>query len=120
VEASPSIAPETDVSAPAPEVASAPSPTSPAPATAAPTAAKRQRGGPIIWTNVITVFSVAILIAAEVLGAAYAAGWALGSLFELGDIGTQIVQALFVLGGIAVMVSFVRAARRVEPFVERS
>ena len=73
----------------------------------------------INWPNVMTVVSAAILISAEVFGAAYAGGWAVANLLSLGDIGVQILQGLFFLCGIAVMAAFVRAAQRVEPFVER-
>src|SRR6185436_16659187 len=52
------------------------------------------------WTSAITVFSAAILIAAEVFGAAYAGGWALANLLDLngyfGEWGTHGLQiALF-------------------------
>ena len=46
-------------------------------ATAAP------QGRRIIWLNVLTVFSAAILIGAEVFGGAFAAGWAFANLFHL-------------------------------------
>jgi hypothetical protein len=74
------------------------------------------RGRRIIWENVLTVVSAVILIGAEVFGAAFAGSWAIANLFALGDIGARILDGLFVLCGIVVMVQFVRAARRVEPF----
>jgi len=70
----------------------------------------------IAWLNVLTVVSAAILISAEVFGAAFAGSWAIASLFALGSLGQRILDGLFVLCGIIVMVQFVRAARRVEPF----
>ena len=70
----------------------------------------------ILWLNVLTVVSAAILISAEVFGAAFAGSWAIASLFALGTLGARILDGLFVLCGIAVMVQFVRAARQVEPF----
>ncbi len=70
----------------------------------------------IDWLNVLTVGSAAILISAEVFGAAFAGSWAIASLLALGAIGARILDGLFVLCGIFVMVQFVRAARRVEPF----
>ena len=73
----------------------------------------------INWVNVSTVISAAILIAAEVFGAAFAGGWAVGNLFGLGDYGTYIVQVLFFAIGIAVMAAFVRSGMRIEPFVTR-
>jgi hypothetical protein len=75
-----------------------------------------QRRRRILWLNVLTVVSAAILISAEVFGAAFAGSWAIASLLSLGAIGARILDALFVLCGIAVMVQFVRAASHVEPF----
>ena len=59
----------------------------------------------IVWPSVITVISAAILIGAEVFGAAFAGGWALAILFGL---------------GVLVMIAFIRAAQRVEPFFRRA
>jgi len=76
-------------------------------------------GRRIAWQNVLTVISAAILIGAEVFGAAFAAGWAVANLFDFGPYGVHIMQGLFFLCGIAVMVAFVRNAQRVEPFSTR-
>jgi hypothetical protein len=73
----------------------------------------------IVWPSVITVISAAILIGAEVFGAAFAGGWALAILFDLGDSGAHILQAILFAIGVFVMASFIRAAQRVEPFVKR-
>lgn len=73
----------------------------------------------IIWLNVITVVSAAILIGAEVFGAAFAGSWALATLFDLGGIGQRVLDGVFVLCGIAIMVQFIRAAHRIEPFTAR-
>jgi hypothetical protein len=73
----------------------------------------------IAWQSVLTVLSAAILIGAEVFGAAFAGGWAIGNLFDLGPYGVLIMQGLFFLCGIAVMVAFIRNAQRVEPFTTR-
>ena len=75
-----------------------------------------QRSRRILWLNVLTVVSAAILISAEVFGAAFAGSWAIASLFSLGSLGARILDGIFVLCGIAVMVQFVIAARQVEPF----
>ncbi len=71
----------------------------------------------IKWQSVITVLSAAILISAEVFGAAFAGGWAIANLFDFGPYGVHIAQAVLFVGGILVMISFVRNARKVEPFV---
>jgi hypothetical protein len=81
----------------------------------APTAARQ-----IVWPSVITVISAAILIGAEVFGAAFAGGWALAILFGLDDTGAHIVQAVLFGLGVLVMIAFVRAAQRVEPFYRRA
>jgi len=73
-------------------------------------------GRRIIWLHVLTVISAAILIGAEVFGAAFAAGWAFANLFAFGEYGAHILQVIFFLCGVAVMVQFIRAARKVEPF----
>ena len=74
----------------------------------------------IVWLNVVTVISAAILIGAEVFGAAFAGSWALATLFDLGGIGQRILDGVFVLCGIAIMAQFIRAAHRIEPFTARS
>jgi hypothetical protein len=73
----------------------------------------------INWVNVSTVLSAAILIAAEVFGAAFAGGWAFGNLFGLGDYGTYALQIVFFGLGIAVMIAFIRSGMRIEPFTTR-
>lgn len=73
----------------------------------------------IHWPNVLTVLSVAVLIGAEVFGAAYAGGWAIGNFFALGEYGVIVTQVVFFLLGTTVMAWFVRYAQRVEPFTGR-
>ena len=73
----------------------------------------------IVWLNVVTVISAAILIGAEVFGAAFAGSWALATLFDLGSLGQRILDGVFVLCGIAVMAQFNRYAHRIEPFTAR-
>ena len=74
----------------------------------------------IVWLNVVTVVSAAILIGAEVFGAAFAGGWALAILFGLDDTGAHILQAVLFALGVLVMAAFIRAAQRVEPFMRRA
>jgi hypothetical protein len=73
----------------------------------------------IHWERVLTVLSAAVLIGAEVFGAAFAGGWAISNLLGFGDIGVYVLQSVFFLLGMAVMVGFVRNAIQIEPFVER-
>src|SRR3954462_3841221 len=89
----------------------------------------------IYWPSVITVISAAILIGAEVFGAAFAGGWALAILFGLDDFAAHILQAgLFGRGafagptlrgvllalGVVIMGPFPRAPQGVEPFTRRA
>jgi hypothetical protein len=78
------------------------------------------QGRRIVWLKVLTVISAAILIGAEVFGAAFAGSWALATLFDLGSLGARVLDGIFVLCGIAVMVQFIRNAHRIEPFTARS
>ena len=73
----------------------------------------------IVWLHVLTVVSAAILIGAEVFGAAFAGGLAVANLFNLGEYGVHITQGLFFLLGVFVMMSFIRNAQKVEPFTTR-
>jgi hypothetical protein len=73
----------------------------------------------INWQSVSTVISAAILIGAEVFGAAFAGGWALANLFGIGLIGEYVLTAVFCVIGIVVMAAFVRNAMKVEPFTTR-
>ena len=73
----------------------------------------------IHWENVLTVLSAAVLIGAEVFGAAFAGGWAIANLFNLGDYGTYGLQGVFLVGGLIVLAGFIRNGMRIEPFFAR-
>jgi hypothetical protein len=83
-------------------------------------ASRAPRRRQINWTHVSTVVSAAILIAAEVFGGAFAGGWAVAILFNLGDYGVYVMQALFFALGVFVMVAFFRSASKIEPFTNKS
>jgi hypothetical protein len=72
----------------------------------------------IVWQSVITVLSAAILIGAEVFGAAFAGGWALANITGLGEYALYAQLLLFV-AGVAVMAAFIRNGMKVEPFTTR-
>ena len=80
--------------------------------------ANKPRQRRINWLNVMTVGSAAVLIAAEVFGGAFAAGWAFATLFQLGEYGAPVLQVVFFVIGLYVMVRFINTARRVEPFTD--
>ena len=70
----------------------------------------------INWVSVITVLSAAILIGADVSGAAYAGSRAIATLFGYQGFVARILDALFLACGFYVMYRFIRNAQRVEPF----
>ena len=70
----------------------------------------------INWQNVMTVVSAAILIGAEVFGAAFAGSWAIANLFGLGDLGARVLDVTFLLCGVVIMWQFIRYASKIEPF----
>ena len=82
----------------------------------------------IAWQNVLTVLSAAILIGAEVFGAAFAGGWALAIVlppetFNLPiahETWAHLLQAVLFAAGVFIMVVFIRAAQLVEPFTRRA
>ena len=46
----------------------------------------------------------------------FAGSWALSNLIGLGPTGALILDIVFVLLGVVVMIQFIRAAQKVEPF----
>jgi hypothetical protein len=65
---------------------------------------------PINWLNVSTLMSVAILVGTELVGAGFAAGWAIGGLFALGETLTRVLEAALVVGALTGLYYFLRAA----------
>jgi hypothetical protein len=70
---------------------------------------------PINWTNAVTLGSVAVLVGTELVGAGVAAGWAIGGLFQLGDLVTHAMETVFVLFALTGLFYFLRAALAHEP-----
>jgi hypothetical protein len=77
---------------------------------------KPATGRSINWTSVITVLSAAVLIGAEVFGAAYAGSWAIATLFGFEGFVARILDILFLAFGSYVMYRFIRNAQQVGPF----
>jgi hypothetical protein len=83
------------------------------------TVTQQPAGRRILWQNVSTVLSAAILIGAEVFGAAFAGGWAFANLFHLGEYGVYVSQIVLFVIGVIIMINFVRAGMKIEPFTAR-
>lgn len=77
----------------------------------APLAEKR-----IDWTRLSTLISVAILVGTEVVGASWAAGWAISGLFQLPRSYGLVIEIVFAALGFAALWAFLRSAARHEPF----
>ena len=73
-------------------------------------------GRQIVWINVMTVASAAILIGAEVFGAAFAGSWAIANLFGFDETIRRILDVALLAVGAYIMFKFVRFAQKVEPF----
>ena len=70
---------------------------------------------PLHIENLITIVSVAILVGTELVGVSWAAGWAIGGMFQLPPIVSLILEVLGGLLGLVGLYYFVRAALKVEP-----
>ena len=70
---------------------------------------------PIHWQNAVTIVSVAILVGTELVGVSWAAGWALGGMFQLPPVVSTALEIISGLFGMVLVYYFVRAALKVEP-----
>jgi hypothetical protein len=70
---------------------------------------------PINKTNLLTLVSVTILVGTEFAGISWAAGWALGGMFQLPPLISRGFEGLGVIFGLVCLYYFVRAAARAEP-----
>ncbi len=70
---------------------------------------------PINWQNTLTIVSVAILVGTELVGVSWAAGWALGGIFQLPPMVSLAFEIAGGLFGMVLLYYFVRAALKVEP-----
>ncbi len=69
--------------------------------------------------NLVTIVSLAILVGAEILGAALALGWAIGSMYELTDMWRWAVIGLCLAGGAYTIFRFMQNAVKIEPIFEK-
>ena len=70
---------------------------------------------PLHMDNLITIVSVTILVGTELVGVSWAAGWAIGGIFQLPPIVSAGVEVLGGCFGLMGLYYFVRAALKVEP-----
>ncbi|MGA8171461.1 MAG: hypothetical protein WB816_11630 [Methylocystis sp.] len=70
---------------------------------------------PINLLHLSTLVAVAILVGTELVGASWAAGWALGGLFQLDPLVSHVIEVIFALLGFVGLYYFMRAALKHEP-----
>jgi hypothetical protein len=70
---------------------------------------------PINLVHLSTLVAVAILVGTELVGASWAAGWALGGLFQLDPLVSRVLEVLFALAWFVGLYFFMRTAIRHEP-----
>jgi uncharacterized membrane protein YjfL (UPF0719 family) len=74
---------------------------------------------PMNGKNFITIVSLAILVGAEILGAALALGWAIGSMYELSDLWRWSVIGVCLAAGGYVTFRFMQNAVKIEPIFQK-
>jgi membrane protein implicated in regulation of membrane protease activity len=72
----------------------------------------------INWLHLSTLIAVAILVGTEMVGASWAAGWALGGLLQLDPLISHALEGVFALCGVVLLFYFMRTALRNEPIRE--
>ena len=71
--------------------------------------------GPINPAKLSTIVAVAILVGTEVVGASWAAGWAIGGIMQLSPVISRSLEVIFGLTGFVMLYFFMRIAIRHEP-----
>lgn len=64
----------------------------------------------INYLHLSTLIAVAILVGTEMVGASWAAGWALGGLLQLAPLVSRILEGCFALCGFVLLYYFMRIA----------
>ncbi len=70
---------------------------------------------PINLIHLSTLIAVAILVGTELVGASWAAGWALGGLFQLDPMVSRAIEVVFSRMGFVGLYFFMKTAIRNEP-----
>ncbi len=71
--------------------------------------------GPVNLAKLSTLVAVAILVGTEVVGASWAAGWAIGGILQLSPVISRALEVVFGLSGFVLLFFFMRTALRHEP-----
>ncbi len=73
------------------------------------------RRGTVNVVKLTTIIAVAILVGTEVVGASWAAGWAIGGIMQLPPVVSRGLEVVFGLVGFVLLYFFMRVALRHEP-----
>ena len=71
--------------------------------------------GAINPVRLSTIVAVSILVGTEVVGASWAAGWAIGGIMQLPHAFSRALEVIFGLSGFVLLYFFMRTALRHEP-----
>lgn len=71
--------------------------------------------GSINLVKLSTIVAVSILVGTEVVGASWAAGWAIGGILQLPHVISRSLEVVFGLSGFVLLYFFMRTALRHEP-----
>ena len=71
--------------------------------------------GPVNLVKLSTLVAVSILVGTEVVGASWAAGWAIGGIMQLPHPISRALEVMFGLSGFVLLFFFMRTAVRHEP-----
>ena len=71
--------------------------------------------GSVNLARLSTLVAVAILVGTEVVGASWAAGWAIGGILQLSPVVSRALEVAFGLSGFVLLYFFMRTALRHEP-----
>ena len=71
--------------------------------------------GAINLVRLSTIVAVSILVGTEVVGASWAAGWAIGGIMQLPHTFSRALEVIFGLSGFVLLYLFMRTALRHEP-----
>jgi hypothetical protein len=70
----------------------------------------------IDWTHARTLIALAILVGTELVGASWAAGWALGGMFQFSPAIAHVIEILFIVIGFVGLFYFMKTAIAHEPY----
>ena len=68
------------------------------------------------WARARTLIALAILVGTELVGASWAAGWALGGIFQLGATTGHVIEVMFIVLGFFGLFYFMKTAIQHEPY----